>query len=400
MTVQVVRLGAVANMLSGFSFKSEQFLDSTEDGVYLVRGDNVQQGYIRWGDKAKRWRSDDYEDLARYHLQKDDVILAMDRPIVGGGLKLAWIKEQDLPSLLVQRVTRIRGIPEKASTNYLRYALSAPSFVAHIDRITTGANIPHISGKDIASFELVLPQLDEQERIVEFIAAYDDLIEVNRQRIALLEGSARLLYREWFENFRFPGYQTFKFEHGLPRGWVKLPLSAVAEIVMGQSPESKYYNDNKEGLPFHQGVSDFGDHYISNRVYTKLATRIAEPGDILCSVRAPVGRINLTRDRIAIGRGLSAIRSRGNHQPLLVYQLKALFVEEDMIGGGTIFASVGKKELFAQPVLQPDTTTADAYSEIVRHIVKQIETLEMQSRELAEARNLLLPKLVCGEIKV
>jgi type I restriction enzyme S subunit len=230
MTGQVVRLGDVADMLSGFSFKSQHFLDDSEDGIYLVRGDNVQQGFIRWGDKAKKWRSDAYEDFSRYQLQKNDVILAMDRPIVGGGLKLAWIKDQDLPSLLVQRVTRIRGIRETARTNYLRYALSTPSFVAHIDRITTGANIPHISGKDIASFEFVLPQLGEQDRIVEFIAAYDDLIETNQLRISLLEESARLLYREWFVDRRYPGHSLENDESGLPHGWVIRPLAEVSIV--------------------------------------------------------------------------------------------------------------------------------------------------------------------------
>ena len=156
MTKKLVQLGQVADMLSGFAFKSQQFLGVNENGVKLVRGDNVQQGFIRWGDKTKKWRGDAYEDFQRYQLAKDDVILAMDRPIVGGGLKLAWIKDNDLPSLLVQRVTRIRGLPGIAVTNYLRYVLSASDFVAYIDRITTGANIPHISGKDIAQFEFKL----------------------------------------------------------------------------------------------------------------------------------------------------------------------------------------------------------------------------------------------------
>ena len=129
MTFEQVKLGDVADMLSGFAFKSAEFLDHAEEGVLLVRGDNVQQGFIRWGEKAKKWRSDAYDDLSRYHLQKDDVILAMDRPIVGGGLKLAWIKDQDLPSLLVQRVTRIRGFNHKARTNFLRYVLSTPGFL-------------------------------------------------------------------------------------------------------------------------------------------------------------------------------------------------------------------------------------------------------------------------------
>jgi type I restriction enzyme S subunit len=395
-----VKLGMVADMLSGFSFASKDFLDGASDGVNLVRGDNVQQGFLRWGEKTKKWRSDAYDDLARYHLFKDDVILAMDRPIVGGGLKLAWVKEQDLPSLLVQRVTRIRGIPDKARTNYLRYALSTPNFIAHIDRITTGANIPHISGKDIASFEFILPSIDEQDRIVEVIAAYDDLIETNHCRITLLEKSARLLYREWFVNLRFPGHEQCKLIEGLPAGWSKVPLDNIAFIVMGQSPESKFYNHNGDGLPFHQGVTNFGDHFVTHKTFTTQATRIAEAGDVLCSVRAPVGRLNLTLDKIAIGRGLSAIRSRTGQQSLLLYQLKALFVEEDMIGGGAIFASVTKKELFAQQLLQPDLETAAEFNRLASAIDEQIKILVMQNRLLFEARDKLLPKLMSGEIQI
>lgn len=78
-------------MLVGFAFKSAGFLDADSDGVRLLRGDNVQQGYIRWGDKTKKWPITQCDDLERYQLAEEDVILAMDRPIVGDGLKLAWI---------------------------------------------------------------------------------------------------------------------------------------------------------------------------------------------------------------------------------------------------------------------------------------------------------------------
>ncbi len=400
MTSKVVQLGDVADMLSGFAFKSQQFLDASEEGIKLVRGDNVQQGFIRWGDKAKKWRSDAYSDFQKYQLEFNDVILAMDRPIVGGGLKLAWIKEQDLPSLLVQRVTRIRGKSRYVLTNYLRYVLSSPDFVAHVDKITTGANIPHISGKDIARFEFKLPSLSEQESIIDLIGRYDELIETNQRRIALLEESARLLYREWFVNLRFPGHESVKWIDGLPEDWMKMELSSLANIEMGQSPESKYYNTEGEGLPFHQGVSDFGEYFVTHRVYTTVATRRAKAGDILCSVRAPVGRLNLTHDDIAIGRGLAAIRSLTNQQALLFFQLKTLFIKEDMIGGGTIFSSVGKKELFSQKILQPNTAIASEFEQFASAALSQVEVLTMQNRLLIEARNDLLPKLISGAIQV
>ena len=153
----MTRLGDAAELLVGFAFKSAGFLDAEADGVPLLRGDNVQQGYIRWGDKTKRWPTTEFDEFERYQLAEDDVILAMDRPIVGDGLKMAWIKPEDLPCLLVQRVCRLRGVPNVALTRFIRYVIAAPEFSEHIHRITTGANIPHISGKDIAAYELTVP---------------------------------------------------------------------------------------------------------------------------------------------------------------------------------------------------------------------------------------------------
>lgn len=396
----MTRLGDVADMLVGFAFKSTGFLEADSDGVRLLRGDNVQQGYLRWGDKTKKWPVTQCDGLERYQLAEGDVILAMDRPIVGDGLKMAWVRAEDLPALLVQRVCRLRGRPGLALTDFIRYVLAAPEFSAHIHRITTGANIPHISGKDIAAYEFELPTLVDQARIVECLTAYDDLIATNQRRIALLEDAARRLYREWFVHLRFPGHESTPVKDGVPEGWSKSTLGDLADITMGQSPESKYYNTDGDGLPFHQGVSDFGHRFVSHETYTKQATRIAEAGDILCSVRAPVGRLNLTRDKIAIGRGLSAMRSRAGHQSLLFYQLDALFVEEDMIGGGAIFASVGKKELFGQLVLQPSSSIAATFNRFAADLDAQIENLDAQNRALARARDLLLPKLMSGQLDV
>ena len=169
---------------------------------------------------------------------------------------------------------------------------------------------------------------------------------------------------------------------------------------MGQSPESKHFNEDGDGLPFHQGVSDFGDRFVTHLIFSTHATRIAQPGDILCSVRAPVGRLNMTLDKIVIGRGLSAIRSRTGTQSLLCYQLKNLFFKEDLIGGGAIFAFVGKKELFAQELLQPSEEVARAFENFASGVDQQIEALTLQIGRLQEARDLLLPKLMSGALDV
>ena len=298
-------------------------------------------------------------------------------------------------SIIRVRLDRAIADPE-FFFNYFR----SPIGRSRIRAIVGGAAVKGIRGSDLKLIKGHVPPIDEQIAIRQVVALYDDLITTNQRRIALLEDAARRLYREWFVHLRFPGHESVPVKDGVPEGWAKLPLGDVAEITMGQSPESKYYNTDGDGLPFHQGVSDFGHRFVKHETYTKQATRIAEAGDILCSVRAPVGRLNFTRDKIAIGRGLSAMRSRTGHQSLLFYQLDALFVEEDMIGGGAIFASVGKKELFGQLILQPSTSIATTFNRLVSDLDLQIENLDSQNQELAKARDLLLPKLMSGQLDV
>jgi type I restriction enzyme S subunit len=408
MTGQAVKLSDVADMLSGFAFKSQQFLDSSDDGIYLVRGDNVQQGFIRWGDKAKKWRIDEYEDLARYQLQKDDVILAMDRPIVGGGLKLAWIKEQDLPSLLVQRVTRLRGVPDKATTNYLRYALSAPDFVAHIDRITTGANIPHISGKDIASFEFVLPSIEEQDRIVEFIAAYDDLIETNHCRIVLLEESARLLYREWFVSLRFPGHEAIQIVSVLPYGWSRKTVGEMTTFLSrGITPK---YDDAATGLVINQKCIRGGlINMAPARHQSKevKADRLLQVGDVLINSTGAgtLGRVAQVRSTIpactvdthvTIARPLDV--SQAAYLGVTLLELEPLL--STMGVGSTNQLELGRAAIAALPVLEPPVILQQAFNELVWPIFTQVETLMQMNEKLAKARDELLPKLMSGAISV
>lgn len=363
----------------------------------MIRTTNVKRGFI--DTETVRYVTEaTYEQWTRRSRpQYGDVVLTREAPVGEVG-RCTFDESQQI--FLGQRLFQYRPDPVLLDWNYLAYVLQSPLVQNKLHGISFGATVPHIKVGDAEHLEIPCPPIQEQRAIGNALAAYDDLIETNRRRIALLEESARLLYREWFVYFRFPGYELALVKDGLPEGWAKVPLGDLAFIIMGQSPESKYYNRVGEGLPFHQGVSGFGDHFVSLKTYTTQTTRIAEAGDILCSVRAPVGRLNLTSDKIAIGRGLSAMRSRNNQQSLLLYQLKALFVEEDMIGGGAIFASVTKKELFAQQLLQPDIETATEFDRQAGEIIAQLETLEKQNRLLAQARDELLPKLMSGEIQV
>ena len=160
------------------------------------------------------------------------------------------------------------------------------------------------------------------------------------------------------------------------------------------------YNKDGNGLPFHQGVTNFGVRFPSHQTYCTVQNRMAEPGDILFSVRAPVGRINITTDKIVIGRGLAAIRSKTGHQNLLFYLLKSHFFKEDMIGSGAIFAAITKKDLHGVELMLAPSPIAEMFMEHVRPIDSQIENLQRTIENLTQARDLLLPRLMKGEISV
>ena len=342
MSWRVVCLGDGIHIRHGFAFKSQHF---TEDGKYVVLtpGNFHEEGGFRLRPgKDRSYAGNVPEDFI---LGDGDLIVAMTKQVRLLGSS-ALIPEGDR-YLHNQRLGLVDDINQDVfDKTFLYFLFNTRSVRQQISGSASGTKVHHTAPERIYRVKVRIPATRTQKKIGLALLRYDDLIENNRRRIQLLEQAARLLYKEWFVHLRFPGHEHVKIKDGAPEGWEKIRLGDVARITMGQSPESKYYNEEGLGLPFHQGVTDFGDRFPENRTYCTLDSRIAEPGDILFSVRAPVGRINITLDKIVIGRGLAAVRSIRGQQNFLYYQLKSFFFKEDMMGVGAIFAAITKKDLY------------------------------------------------------
>ncbi len=148
---ELVKLGDYVEIVTGNPFKSSGYVDASS-GIRLLRGDNIAQGRIRWED-AKYWPVGDARTYANYQLRAGDVILAMDRPWIEAGLKCAELRDDDIPSLLVQRVARLRAT-SALDQRYLSYLVGSPRFTAYILGVQTGTAVPHISSKQIQEFEI------------------------------------------------------------------------------------------------------------------------------------------------------------------------------------------------------------------------------------------------------
>lgn len=267
-------------------------------------------------------------------------------------------------------------------------------------KISQGAAQDNLSWEKLSTILFPAPPIEVQTKIADILSTYDNLIENNKKQIKLLEEAAQRLYKEWFVALRFPGHETTPIVDGVPEGWKEQSLYQIADVVMGQSPKSEYYNQVGEGLPFHQGVGSYGNRFVSDETYSTSFTRSAEAGSILFSVRAPVGRLNLTKNKVVIGRGLAAINHRRGAQNYLFYLLKEKFFRDDIIGNGSIFASISKEELLNQTFLIPIDSLVEQFNGIAGGIDKKIDILSEQIRLLTEARNRLLPKLMSGELEV
>jgi len=256
----------------------------------------------------------------------------------------------------------------------------------------------------LSEFECEFPPLAIQKRIAGILSAYDELIENSQRRIKILEAMARGLYREWFVHFRFPGHENHPRVDSamgeIPQGWELRKLKDVCNLVMGQSPKSEFYNDTGDGLPFHQGVTNFGGRFPTDKLYCTSDGRLAYAGDVLFSVRAPVGRMNFANKKIILGRGLSAIRHKQNHQAFLWEQLGNKFTEVDMIGNGAIFASVTKDDVQNIELVCPPSSLIEAATKHFEPIHLEVSTLSDQIQNLRRTRDLLLPRLLSGQINV
>jgi type I restriction enzyme S subunit len=154
------------------------------------------------------------------------------------------------------------------------------------------------------------------------------------------------------------------------------------------------------GLPFHQGVGSYGDVFPNHDTYCSVKGRLANEGDILFSVRAPVGRLNIADRKLIIGRGLSAMRHKKEYNSFLFHFLRYQFSREDIIGNGAIFNSVGKDELFGFKYFEPAEFLIQNFEKVVKPIDAEVKNLYQQIGQLKTTRNLLLPRLISGKLSV
>ena len=297
MTTRTATLDSVCSRISSGgtpSRKKAEYFTTGLEGHLWVKSKELLDGSIQ--ETEETITDEGLNNSAAKYFPAHSVLIAMYGANVG---QLGWLR---VPATVNQAICGLVLDDQRADWRFVFYEL-----LQHRGDLTVqahGTAQQNLNQDLIRQFSIRLPPLPQQRRIAGILSAYDDLIENNQRHIQILETMARALYREWFVEFRFPDHDKIPRVASplgdIPQSWEVKKLKDVCHLTMGQSPKSEFYNQIGEGQPFHQGVTDFGDRFPTDRIFCTVESRVAEAGDILFSVRAPVGRMNIADKRIGL----------------------------------------------------------------------------------------------------
>lgn len=344
-------------------------------------------------------------DMSKYKvIQKNQFACSLMQVSRDNRIPIALLKDYD-KAIISQAYTLFEVIDETVLLpEYLMMWFSRAEFDRQASFFAVGGVRGSLDWDDFLELELPIPSIEKQREIVNEYNTVVNRIKLNEQLNQKLEETAQALYKHWFVDFEFPNEdgQPYKSSGGkmvyneeldkeVPLGWRVVELGDISDITMGQSPKSESYNEIANGEIFYQGRTDFGFRVPSIRVYTTEPKRKAKKNDILMSVRAPVGDLNIANTDCCIGRGLSALRC--DEQSFLFYVMKnfkAVFDANE--GTGTIFSSINKDELNSLKVIYNKEISV-LFNDKITELDKLIVLQSKQNQQLIELKELLLAKM-------
>jgi len=304
-----------------------------------------------------------------------------------------------------------RAIKEVSDPDFIYYLAKSDIIKQPAIKSMVGASGRQRADKGVVEdIEINCPPLLIQQKIGSILSAYDDLIENNLKRIKLLEEAAQNIYKEWFVNFRFPGYELAKHQQGFPDEWCMKTIGEIGYVVTGKTPSTTNNNYFGKDIPFiktpdmHQNVyMDDVEQYLSNEGADSQRNKFLPKNTVIIScIGARAGVVALTSILSQTNQQINAIVVSIREMTFWLYFLcKGLHATINAIGSsGATMTNVSKGKLENIEVLVPPETILLTYHKMVEPMFSQVLTLQIQNQKLKEARDILLPRLMNQTIEV
>lgn len=390
-------LGTLCRLVTDGTHDSPKLLS---DGVPFIKGKHISSGRIDFSNCDYISVADHQKAIQRSKPQRGDTLFSN----IGSVGDTAFVDADR--EFSIKNVALFKPDPRRVDPRYLFYLLNSPVVQGELVGRRSGSAQPFISLGTLREHVVRYhPDLDTQRRIAGILSAYDDLIENNERRIAILEDMARRVFREWFVDFRFPGHEAVRMvdtEAGrIPEGWQLVGLHDVAEVGFGFPFKSPRFNTTGSGTPIvriRDVLAGRTETYSDEPFDERYAVN---DGDLLVGMDGIFHTAIWSGGEAALNQRVARLRPRWGRSTywLLLSVLPKIKQLEGSIVGTTV-AHLSARDLKEMRILAPTVQVQRAADGLLEPIGAMIATLRHQQQQLAASRDLLLPRLISGDLPV
>lgn len=400
MSWKAVTLGDITSNIQTGPFGSQLHQsDYSEEGTPVVMPKDLVNGHISEASIA-RVSEDHVNRLSRHKIEVGDILYSR-RGDVGRCAFATDVEQGWLCGTGCLRVTIDRS---KAVPKFVFYQLQKAETVGWVEKHAVGATMLNLNTSILSSIPIEMPSIEEQQFIVDMLSAYDDLIENNQKQIKLLEEAAQRLYKEWFVDLRFPGYETTPITDGIPQGWEVRTVGSICDLKKDTVLASKIAADTPYIGLEHMPRVDF---CLSNWGTAEDATsnkfRYAENDIIFGKIRPYFHKVGFALNSGVVSTDSFVMEAKNDLWGLLLMTVfDKAFVDYtyQTCKEGAKMPRADWNQMEKYPVLVPYDDVRKKFEDYIWTVTRRIKGLALQNRALAEARDRLLPKLMNGEIEV
>lgn len=398
------KLSSCTDIYSGFAFKSTD-LATADVGYPVIKIAQIQNKQVLKNVEEYFPENKFDPKLKKYLLKKDTLIAMTGAGSVG---KVGRMRVIDRDYLVNQRVAIVRSSSKELDNNYLYYFLAQEYIERSLYDLGLGAGQPNISPADIGRIDLYLPSLPIQRKIAAILSSYDDLIENNNRRIAILEKMAEELYREWFVRLRFPGHEKVKIVKGVPEGWEVKRIGECFTTFLGGTPSREmpsYWGGNipwiNSGEINNKRITHESE-FITDLGYSKSATRMMPiHTTVLAITGATLGQVSFTELEVCANQSVVGIYDDKDIFNYYIFgYIKSIIQNIIAKQGGGGQQHINKDIVEKEHIILPNIELVNAYNKISSSIFKQIAYKYFSNKKLTFSRDRLLSRLMSGKIDV
>ncbi|WP_303293333.1 restriction endonuclease subunit S [Marinobacter sp. ST-43] len=366
--------------------------EHVSDGIPVIKVKNIIGGRVL-EDDLLRTSLQIHNQYKRAEVNQGDLLLT----IRGTTGRVAIVPPSLAGANITQDTARIR-VSSDDDPMYVFYALQSPSVQQQIDLNTVGQAVKGINIAEVRKLKIFHPDASEQKKIAQILSTWDKAITTTEQLLAnsqqqkkalmqqLLTGKKRLLDKN---GVRFSGE------------WRETHLRNVSVIVMGSSPKSSAYNETGDGMPLIQGNADIKHRLSAPRVHTSEITKKCSHGDILLSVRAPVGNVAISQHEACIGRGISSIKAKSNESQDFLYQWLLWFEPRwGSLSQGSTFESINSDDIKSLKMKIPYLEEQQKIAAVLSTADQEISALQQKLDALKQEKKALMQQLLTGKRRV